>query len=124
MKKRKNYQLSHVTSIKSTISSIGWNPVIVDEVEHNDGIMDKVLASINSSAFVVAELTYQKTGVYYEAGFAKGKGLPVIHIVNREDFDNCHFDVRHLNLIVWESLEELRGKLESRILATIGKPIS
>jgi nucleoside 2-deoxyribosyltransferase len=95
--KKKKLPTEPRDSIKSTISSIGWNPVIVDEVEHNDGIMDKVLASINSSAFVVAELTYQKTGVYYEAGFAKGKGLPVIHIVNREDFDNCHFDVRHLN---------------------------
>lgn len=108
-------------TIKSCLEKNGWTPIIVDEVEHNDGIMDKVLASINDARFIVAELTHQKSGVYYEAGYAKGRGLQVIHIVNKEDFSNCHFDVKHLNLIIWQDPQELSQKLENRIKASIGK---
>jgi len=106
-------------AIKSTLEKNDWLPIIVDEVEHNDGIMDKVLASINDSRFVIAELTYQKSGVYYEAGYAKGRGLPVIHIVSKEQLSLCHFDVKHLNLIVWQNIEDLKTKLENRIKATV-----
>src|SRR5690606_19600043 len=96
-----------------------WKPLIVDEVEHNDGIMDKVIASINESKFVISELTHQKSGVYYEAGYAKGRGLQVIHVVQEDDLRLCHFDVKHLNLIVWKNLDDLAAKLENRIKATI-----
>lgn len=106
-------------AIKATLRALDWNPIVVDEVQHNDGIMDKVVASINESRFVIAELTYQKTGVYYEAGYAKGRGLPVIHVVRRADLNNCHFDVRHLSLIVWDEVSDLTEKLKDRIRATI-----
>jgi nucleoside 2-deoxyribosyltransferase len=107
-------------SIKDACDSLGWEAKIVDEIEHNDGIMDKVIALINNSSFVIAELTHQKSGVYYEAGYAKGRGLPVIHVVSKEDLRACHFDVKHLNLVVWENLDELKEKLKNRIEATIG----
>ncbi len=96
-----------------------WEPIIIDEIEHNDGIMDKVISGINDSRFVIAELTHQKSGVYYEAGYARGIGLPVIHIVKKSDLKSCHFDVKHLNLITWDTLSELAEKLEHRIKATI-----
>jgi nucleoside 2-deoxyribosyltransferase len=111
--------------IRDTILSVlgqndlGFNAKIVDKEEHNEGIVDKILALINESRFVVAELTHQKSGVYYEAGYAKGIGLPVIHIVKKDDFAKCHFDIKHLNLIVWDSYEELKDKLRNRVLATI-----
>lgn len=105
--------------IKTALDSEGWKALIVDEIDHNDGIMDKVIASIHQSRFVIAELTYQKTGVYYEAGYAKGRGLQVIHIVNKKDLEFCHFDVKHLNLVIWENSEELTEKLINRIKATI-----
>lgn len=106
-------------TLRRTLESLNWKPNIVDEVGHNDGIMDKVIALINESRFVVAELTYQKSGVYYEAGYAKGKGLSVIHIVKESDLALCHFDVKHLNIIAWKNLEDLASKLENRIKATI-----
>ncbi|CBW25670.1 hypothetical protein BMS_0766 [Halobacteriovorax marinus SJ] len=108
-------------SIKEACEGLGWDTKIVDEEEHNDGIMDKVVSLINKSKFLIAELTHQKTGVYYEAGYAKGRGLPVIHIVNKEDLKNCHFDVKHLNLVTWSNHEELKERLSNRIEATIGK---
>jgi hypothetical protein len=109
--------------IKSSIQSLGYSTMIVDEQEHNDGIMDKVISLIKQSRFVVADLTYQKSGVYYEAGYAKALDLPVIHTVQEENFSNCHFDVKHLNLIVYDDLDELRARLTNRVMATVGKAI-
>lgn len=106
-------------AIKTCLEGLGFEPVIVDEVEYNEGIMDKIIASINESKFVIAELTHQKSGVYYEAGYAKGKGLPVIHIVHKSELEMCHFDVKHLNLIVWNNIQELTKRLEARIKASI-----
>lgn len=104
---------------KSALTELDWKPIIVDEVPHNEGVMDKIIASINESRFVIADLTYHKSGVYLEAGYAKGKGLPVIFTVRKDHLDGCHFDVKHLNLIVWTDLEDLKNRLSTRIRATI-----
>ena len=107
-------------TLRMCCENLGWEVKIVDEEEHNNGIMDKVIALMNRASFTIAELTHQKSGVYYEAGYAKGRGLPVIHIVREDDFNECHFDVKHLNLVVWKDFEDLKKKLTSRIEATIG----
>lgn len=111
----------HRDCIRQILESLSWNPVIVDEVPHNDGVMDKIIASINHSRFVIADLTYHKNGVYFEAGYAKGLGLPVILTVKKDHLDRSHFDVKHLNLVVWENFEDLKNKLSYRIKATIPK---
>lgn len=106
-------------TIKRTLNNLNWNGVLVDEVPHNDGVMDKIIASINESRFVIADLTYHKAGVYLEGGYAKGRNLPVIFSVKADFLQDCHFDVKHLNLIVWKDLEDLETKLTNRIKATI-----
>ena len=109
------------TTIKDACESLGWESKIVNEQEFNNGIMDKVISLIDQASFVVVELTHHKNGVYYEAGYAKGKGIPVIHVVSKEHLESCHFDVQHLNLITWENSNELREKLINRIRITIGE---
>ncbi len=58
-------------------------------------------------------------GVYYEAGFAEGLGIPVIRTVRKDSLGELHFDTRQYNHIVYESQDELRVKLKNRIMATI-----
>lgn len=106
-------------AVRDALLECGFSMSIVDEVEHNDGIMDKIIGLIKAARFVIADLTYQKQGVYYEAGFAKSLGLEVIHTVNERDFKNCHFDVQHLNLIVWKDHEHLKQRLKARIKAAV-----
>lgn len=106
-------------TIKETCKSLGWTPLIVDEYEHNDGIVDKIIALIKESNFVIADLTHHKLGVYYEAGYAKALGLPVIHMVREDHLDKTHFDLQHINFIKWNNLNDLKERLENRIKATI-----
>jgi nucleoside 2-deoxyribosyltransferase len=77
------------------------------------------MAEIRNSQFIVADFTGQRAGVYYEAGFAMGLGRPVIWCCRKDDVDKLHFDTNHKNHIVWESAEELKQKLYTRIRGTI-----
>ena len=64
-------------------------------------------------------------GVFYEAGFAKVLGLPVIWMVKSEiaEIENVtHFDIRQYNQIRWtEDFEDARIRLQNRIEATLGR---
>lgn len=108
-------------TIAPAIEATGYRPYRVDSSPHLDRIDAKIIAEIRNSRFVVADVTQQKSGVYYEAGFAYGLGLPVIWCVRHDDLKNVHFDTRQYNHIVWERESELREKLQDFILATIGR---
>ncbi len=59
-------------------------------------------------------------GVYYEAGFAQGLGIPVIWTVKADHIDHVHFDTRQFNHITWTDAADLREKLKNRIGAVLG----
>lgn len=91
----------------------------IDKIEHINKIDDQIIAEIRKSRFLIADFTGQRGGVYYEAGFAHGLGIPVIWTCRKDEIDNLHFDIRQYNCIVWESGEELYDKLKNRIEAVI-----
>jgi nucleoside 2-deoxyribosyltransferase len=126
-----------------------FKAVKIDNVEHINNINDEIIATIRRSRFMVCDLTGYRGGVYFEAGFSYGLGIPVIYTC-REDwtreeilkdkdgkevkqlYDNkgqplkvrkegVHFDLAHMNRIEWEEdkLDEFREKLENRIKAVI-----
>jgi nucleoside 2-deoxyribosyltransferase len=124
-------QSAYDDAIRPAIEESGeFTPVRVDNIQHNNDITDEIIAGIKESRFIVADLSGNRGGVYYEAGFAKGLDKPVVFTCRRDWFDGSeggdgnakekvHFDVNHQNIIVWESNEELRKMLVDRIRATI-----
>jgi hypothetical protein len=56
--------------IEPAVRDAGFVPVRIDQKEHNNEITDEIIAEIRNSGSVVADFTGQRTGVYYEAGFA------------------------------------------------------
>ncbi|MCK5098955.1 MAG: hypothetical protein KAR45_12685 [Desulfobacteraceae bacterium] len=107
-------------AISPAINDTGHRPVQMAYLEHNNTIMDEMIACIKKSRFMVADLTYQNQNVYFEAGFAQGMGIPVIYTCHEDSVDNIMFDTQHSNQIRWIKFDELRIKLRNRILATIG----
>jgi nucleoside 2-deoxyribosyltransferase len=93
----------------------------VDRKEFLGDIVFEIIARIRESRFLVADVTQHRNGVYFEAGYAMGMGLPVIWMCHEEDMKLAHFDTSHLNHIVWNDVGELRKNLANRILATIGR---
>jgi nucleoside 2-deoxyribosyltransferase len=83
--------------------------------------MDRVLGGIRLAPFVIADFTGHRNGVYLEAGFARGLGIPVIHTCLEDQLDEAHFDTKQLNHVLWSTPEELCLKLYHRIMSTIGQ---
>jgi nucleoside 2-deoxyribosyltransferase-like protein len=114
-------------AICKAIAAAGYDPVRLDQVEHNNQIDDEIIARIRGSKFLVADLTGHRGGVYFEAGFALGLGIPVVWLCREDDLDNVHFDNRQYNFIVWreDRQAELQKRLTLRIEATLGRgPLS
>lgn len=111
-------------AIAPAIRDSGYDPVRIDGREHNNKIDDEIISEIRRSRFVVSDFTQGESGarggVYYEAGFAHGLGLPVIFTCRSDVMDKIHFDTRQYNHIVWSTPDELRERLSKRISATLG----
>ncbi|MFC1889696.1 hypothetical protein ACFL4G_08080 [Thermodesulfobacteriota bacterium] len=108
-------------AIQPAIEDAGYKAYRVDREPHIERIDVKIISEIKNSILLVADVTEQKAGVYFEAGFAIGIGIPVIWSVRKDDHENVHFDTRQYNHIVWESHDELEDQLYDFICAQIGK---
>ena len=105
--------------IRPALEEAGYRPLRIDMAEHNDKIDDRIVAEIRKSGLLVADFTGQRGGVYFEAGFALGLGIPVIWTCREDELGNVHFDTRQYNHIVWTTPDDLRIKLRNRIEATL-----
>lgn len=105
---------------KAIEDDCGYKSIRIDKKEYIGKIDDEIIAEIRESRFIVADFTGQRQGVYYEAGFAEGLGLPVVWTCRKDHVEDLHFDTRQQNHIVWEYSEELREKLSNKIRAVIG----
>jgi hypothetical protein len=102
------------------IRAAGFRPFRIDAKDYVGGITDEIMAEIRRSRFVVADYTGQVNGVYFEAGFALGLGLTVIPTCRADEVPKLHFDIKHLNTLLWNTPAELADGLNRRIRAVIG----
>jgi len=107
--------------IKKAIEEAGYLPVRIDLQDFNEKICDEIIAEIRRTKFMIADFSGMRSGVFFEAGYAKGLGIEVIFTVRQEDKEKLkeHFDTRQYNHIVYDSPEDLRKKMYNRICATI-----
>jgi nucleoside 2-deoxyribosyltransferase len=109
-----------INGFQKGILASGYKPLRIDKKEHANKICDEIIAEIRRSRFLVADYTGQRGGVYYEAGYAKGRNLEVISTCLKDEIKNLHFDIRQYNCIDWKTPDELAGRLQIRIAAVIG----
>lgn len=111
--------------IEVAVRDCGYSPMRIDRKEHINKIDDEIVDEIKRSKFVIADFTSEpdkpRGGVYFEAGYAMGMGIPVVWTCRKDLIDQVHFDTRQFNHIVWKDPAELAEKLKNRILATIGQ---
>lgn len=116
-------------AIEPAIANAGYQPLRIDKKDHANRIDDEIFADIRRSRFVVADFTHGDSGirggVYFEAGFAQGLGLPVIWTC-REDMlseHQLHFDIRQYNFLSWidGNLDDFKSRLQKRIEAILGR---
>jgi len=103
------------------LKAAGYRPYRVDAESHIDRIDMRIITEIKNSRFLVADVTEQRPGVYFEAGYAIGLGLPVFWSVRKDDLKNVHFDTRQYNHIIWDNEQSLAEQLELFVKAILGK---
>lgn len=105
--------------IESAVRESGYIPILMNEIEYNNQIVPEIYRAIEDSRFVIADLTKQRSGVYYEAGYAMGRGKELILCCEASEKNEIHFDVAQINTILWKDEEDLHKRLKARIQATI-----
>lgn len=109
--------------LKPAAKRAGFDLFKLDDRPKAGLIDDRMRVEIRASDFVVADLTHDNLGAYWEAGYAEGLGKPVIYTCERSKFDSSktHFDTNHHLTIVWDVNEpEVVGlQLTETIRATL-----
>jgi nucleoside 2-deoxyribosyltransferase len=114
--------------IRAALKSCEVQALRVDRVEHNDDIDDKIIELLDTSDLCIADLTFARPSVYYEAGYFTGLGKPVIYTARKDHFRpsaddvagnrRIHFDLQMKNIIDWTSTtrtKTFRNRVGSRI---------
>jgi uncharacterized membrane protein YeaQ/YmgE (transglycosylase-associated protein family) len=88
------------------------------------GLIDnQIRAAIRAARFVVADLTHDSNGAYFESGFGEGLGLPVIYTCESARFaeKKTHFDTNHMLTAPWNlaDLAATRRQLAATVRNTL-----
>lgn len=119
-------------AVKTAIIECGYEPIIIDELDFNDFIMDKVIHFIRQARFLVTDLTCSpeidirhnpkviqgvRGGVYWEAGMAYGLGKTVIQTCRDDDYSKrrIHFDRDQYQTMFWKQ-EELTTDIRPSLI--------
>lgn len=102
---------------------IGYGVVDMREVSQA-GVIDNIMRiQIRDAAFIIADLTHDNHGAYWEAGYAEGLGKPVIYICEQTKFDKkkSHFDTNHCTTVLWSRNDD-KGFRE-KLVATLRRSL-
>lgn len=98
-------------TICPVLKEFNIRPFQVDRVEHNDDIDDRIFQLIDNFDLCISDLTYARPSVYYEAGYAFGRGKPVVYVARSDHFRaqpndevgnlRVHFNLQMKNIIRW-----------------------
>jgi nucleoside 2-deoxyribosyltransferase len=117
----KQMDAAWTVAIEPVFKELGLKPMRIDFVEHSDRTDEKIMTEIKRSRIVLADFTGNRGGVYFEAGFALGGGIPVIWTCKKDYFEanGLHFDTRQYNHILWTDESDLGIRLKARIEAIL-----
>jgi Zn ribbon nucleic-acid-binding protein len=110
--------------IKDAVTKTGFEIRKLDEEKRAGLIDDKLRVEIRRSKFLIADLSDDNNGAYWEAGYAEGLGMPVVYICEKEKFEAraSHFDTNHHLTVQWkddpDSLKSFAEELKATIRAT------
>jgi hypothetical protein len=108
---------------KPCVEATGFALRRLDDEPRAGLIDDRLRVEIQSSDFLIADLSHDNLGAYWEAGYAEGLGKPVIYTCERSKFDTAktHFDTNHHLTVIWDALSPADAgvQLKATIRATL-----
>lgn len=108
---------------KPAVKATGFDLFISTDEPKAGLIDDQIRNDIRTSRFLIADLTHDNNGAYWEAGFAEGLGKPVIYTCEKAKFEEkkTHFDTNHHLTVCWDLVNPEDGSrdLINTIRATL-----
>ncbi|MCY3985428.1 MAG: hypothetical protein OXF23_00055 [Candidatus Dadabacteria bacterium] len=103
---------------------LGYDLIDMRDVQEA-GVIDNILRDrIRNSKFVIADLSHDNNGVYWESGFAEALEKPAIYICEKKKFDDVktHFDTSHCTTVLW-SFDKI-DLFEQELTATLRRSLN
>lgn len=107
---------------RPAVGKTGFELRVLSDVPKAGLIDDRLRVEIRRSRFLIADITHNNPGAYWEAGFAEGLGKPVIYTCKKDAFaaGASHFDTNHHLTVMWHSdLGQVAEDLKVTIRATL-----
>jgi len=107
---------------RAAVKETGFDLRRLDDEPSAGLIDDRLRVEIQSSRFLIVDLTDRNAGAYWEAGYAEGLGKPVIFTCEESKFEEAsHFDTNHHLHVLWSENDPgtMVEKLKATIRATI-----
>jgi hypothetical protein len=95
-------------AIRPALTHTGFIPTIIykEHIGSDVTINDGNTCFNKEARFTIADFTRHKHGVYFEAGYALGRGQKVIYTCKQDEISKAHFDTRNYQHIVWSDYED------------------
>lgn len=92
------------------------NSVRVDELVGSNAIIDDIKNLIEESEFLILDLTFSNTNVYYELGYADGVGNEGRDILLlAKNGTELPFDTKHRRVLFYKDALDLSNQLQTKL---------
>jgi hypothetical protein len=112
----KKFDDIYIIGIREVAERLGLVVERADDIEHNNQILEVIQQKIRDYDLIVADISSQNPNVFYEVGYAHAAETPTILVSGDQ---RPPFNLQSFNQIFYESLVDLRDKLEKRIRVTL-----
>lgn len=105
--------------IKPVCDDLGFECIRVDELNNPNSITSDIINNLKVADLVIADLSEHNPNAFYEIGYRKALGLPIIHIKNKSTpipFDISTIRTFDYSFDAVES-EEFKNRIKQTILS-------
>lgn len=102
-------------SIFPKIEQSGFLPRLFQQVDREDSEAQSI-TEISDSKLIIADITYHAPEVYFAAGYALGRSIPVTWTMKSSQGVDSYVHAQPVRPLIWDNPEDLATMLQQRLV--------